>query len=312
MVSKDDILRAAERIKDYVHHTPVFTSNSLNALIGASLFFKCENLQKVGAFKMRGAMNAVLSLAPAERKKGVATHSSGNHAQALALAAKLTQTTAYIVMPENSPAVKVNAVKGYGAEITFCKPTLSARESTLNLIIEKTGAVFVPPYNDYHIICGQATAGKELIEEVPGLDYIIAPVGGGGLVSGTALASHYFSPKMKVIAAEPEGANDAYLSFLQGKIVPSENPDTIADGLLTSLGDLNFEIIKKYVDHIDLVNDHAIIEAMQLIFERLKLVAEPSGAVSFALAMKKRKELQGKKIGIIISGGNVDLKKLPF
>ena len=312
MIRKQDITETAERIKSYIHRTPVFKSNSLNNLTGASLFFKCENLQKVGAFKMRGATNAVLSLSPYKRNKGVATHSSGNHAQALALAAKLTNTKAYIVMPSNAPVVKVDAVKGYGAEITFCEPTLASREATLARIVEKTEAVFIPPYNDHRIICGQATAAKELIEQYKDLDYIFAPVGGGGLLSGTALAAHYFSPTTKVIGAEPEGANDAYLSFLEGKLIPSNNPQTIADGLLTSLGEINFEIIKKYVSEIGLVTDKQIIGAMRLIWERMKLVVEPSGAVSFALVLKKSNELEGKKIGIIISGGNINLSSLPF
>ena len=301
------IEQAADRIKSLVHRTPVFTSTAIDEIAGCKLYFKCENLQKVGAFKMRGATNAVLCLTEEQRKKGVATHSSGNHAQALALAAKLTGSQAFIVMPENAPRVKVAAVQGYGAEITFCEPTLQARESTLEKVVAKTGATFIHPYNDLRIIAGQATAALEMLTDLPELDCLIAPVGGGGLVSGTALATHYLKPGCKVIAAEPEGANDAWLSFQKGEIVPSNNPKTIADGLLTSLGSLTFPIIKKYVEEIITVDDGTITCAMQLIWERLKLVTEPSGAVPVAAILNNPQKFKYKKVGIIISGGNVDL-----
>jgi len=301
------IMQAAQRIATYIHHTPVVTSKSINEIAGCELFFKCENLQKVGAFKMRGATNAVLSLTDEQRNKGVATHSSGNHAQALALAAKLTGTKAYIVMPENAPKVKVEAVKGYGAEITFCEPTLQARETTLEAVVEKTGASFIHPYNDMRIIAGQATAALELHEEIADLDVLVAPVGGGGLLSGSALSTHYLKPACKVLAAEPEGANDAWQSLQKGGIVPSSQPKTIADGLLTSLGSLTFPIIQKYVEDILTVDDGTITCAMQLIWERMKLVVEPSGAVPLAVILNHPQKFQKKKVGVIISGGNVDL-----
>ncbi|MFW5760475.1 MAG: pyridoxal-phosphate dependent enzyme, partial [Cyclobacteriaceae bacterium] len=289
--------------------TPVITSGTINEIAGCQLYFKCENLQKVGAFKMRGATNAVLSLSDEQLQKGVATHSSGNHAQALALAAKLTGTKAYIVMPENAPQVKIAAVKGYGAEITFCEPSLQARESTLEKIVADTGATFIHPYNDPFIIAGQATAALELHEEVEDLDVLIAPVGGGGLLSGTALATHYLKPECKIIAAEPEGANDAWQSFQKGEIVPSTKPNTIADGLLTSLGSLTFPIIQKHVEEIITVDDGTITCAMQLIWERMKLVVEPSGAVPLAAILHQAQKFKQLKVGIIISGGNVDLNR---
>ena len=244
------IQQAAERIQPYVHRTPVFTCESLNQMVRAKLFFKCENFQKVGAFKFRGATNTVFSLSAAELKQGVATHSSGNHAAALALAAKMRNSKAFIVMPHTAPIVKINAVAGYGAEIIFCEPTLQAREETLQQVIEKTGAVFVHPYNDLRVIAGQGTAALELLADAPPLDFILAPVGGGGLLSGTAISAKNISPKIKVIATEPAGANDAFRSFQAGKIFPSVNPQTIADGLLTALGTVTFAVIQKYVDEI--------------------------------------------------------------
>ena len=307
-----DIHRAAERIKPYAHRTPVLTCESLNQLVEAQLFFKCENLQKVGAFKFRGACNTVFSLAEHEVRRGVATHSSGNHAAALALAAQKRGARAYIVMPNNAPAVKKAAVKGYGGNITFCEPTLAARESTLAKIVEETGAVFVHPYNDARIIAGQGTAALELLEEVPDLEVVMAPVGGGGLLSGTAIAVSGLSPKTKVIAAEPEGADDAYRSLQAGKIIPSINPRTIADGLLTSLGDLTFAIIRKHVHEIVTVSEPAIIAAMRHIWERMKIIVEPSAAVPLGALLEKKIDLRGKRIGVIFSGGNVDLEKLPW
>jgi len=309
--TSEDILQAANRIDTYAHKTPVITSQSLNRRIQASLFFKCENFQKVGAFKFRGACNAVFSLSNEEAAKGVATHSSGNHAQALALAAKTRDIPAYIVMPSNAPQVKVNAVKGYGAEITFCEPTLQAREQTLNQVVERTGAYFIHPYNDYRIITGQATAALELLEEITDLDVIIAPVGGGGLLSGTALSAHYFTDGVKVIGAEPAGADDAFRSLQENHIIPSINPNTIADGLLTSLGDKTFPIVRDYVDQIIPVQERSIALAMKLLWEQLKVVVEPSAAVPLAVLLESGVKFSGQRIGIILSGGNLDLNKLP-
>lgn len=310
--SREDILEASKRIQAYIHRTPVLTSTAIDLLAEAQLFFKCENFQKAGAFKSRGAMNAVLSLDAYDIKQGVATHSSGNHAAALARAAMLRHIPAYIVMPENSSKVKVAAVKSYGGRITFCKPTLEAREEKLNEVLNETNAFEIHPYNNYSIISGQATAALELIEEQPGLDVIVAPVGGGGLLSGTALSTHFFSPTTKVIAAEPVGADDAYQSFYQKKIVLSIHPDTIADGLRTSLGSLTYPIIRRLVNDIVTVNDHATVEAMKLVWERMKIIIEPSSAVALAMVLKHKHRFTGQKIGIIISGGNVDLMHLPW
>lgn len=288
-------------------------SRQLNELTGAKIYFKCENMQKVGAFKMRGAANAIFALKPEERQKGVATHSSGNHAQALALAARLAGIKAYIVMPRTAPKVKVAAVEGYGAEIIFCEPNLQARESTLQEVVARTGATFVHPYNDERVIVGQATAAKELFEQVKSpLDIVLTPVGGGGLLSGTVLSARCFSPATKVWGGEPEGADDAYRSLKEGILIPQTGPNTLADGLLTSLGDKTFAIISKGVEQIITVTDEEIIEAMRFLWERMKLVVEPSGAVPLAAALKERVVLEGKQVGIIISGGNVDLGKLPF
>lgn len=309
---KKDIIDASFRIKNYIHRTPVLTSDLINQIFDCELFFKCENFQKVGAFKSRGAINATLSLSKDEVKNGVCTHSSGNHAQALARAAKLFNINAYIVMPKNAPDVKVAAVKQYGGDITFCEPTLEARESTLKKIILKTGANEIHPYNDYRIICGQATAAMEFFEDIPNLNKIIVPVGGGGLLSGTALSTRYFSSKTKIIAAEPEMANDAFRSFYEGNFIPSINPKTIADGLLTSLGSLTYPIILKHVDQIITANEKNIIEAMRIIWERMKLIVEPSSAVPLAALIENKIDIKGQKIGIILSGGNVDLAKLPW
>jgi threonine dehydratase len=273
---------------------------------------KCENLQKVGAFKFRGACNAVFSLTDEEAARGVATHSSGNHAQALALAAKLRGIPAYIVMPENAPAVKKAAVAGYGGQITFCEPTLEARETTTAQVVEKTGATVIHPYNDYRVIAGQGTAALELLEEVPDLDVIIAPVGGGGLLSGTAIAAKGLSPNIRVIAAEPEMADDAYRSLQAGHIIPSENPKTIADGLLTSLGDKTFPIILQHVEGTVTVSETAILESMKFIWERAKIIIEPSAAVPVGLLWERKIDLSGLRVGVILSGGNVDLEKLPW
>jgi threonine dehydratase len=303
---------AAERIRPYIHRTPVLTSASLDRLTGARVMLKCENLQKVGAFKIRGATNAVYALSESEAARGVATHSSGNHAQALALAARLRGIPAYIVMPDNAPAVKKAAVNGYGGRISYCVPNQEVREKTLNRILSETGAVMVHPYNNPLVIAGQGTAALELLEEHPDLEVLIAPVGGGGLLSGTALAATGISPGIRVIGAEPEMADDAYRSLQAGKIMPSINPQTIADGLLTSLGDLTFPIIRDQVEQIVTVSEKAIIEGMRLIWERTKLIIEPSSAVPIGLLLEKKIDLSGLRVGVIISGGNVDLERLPW
>lgn len=308
----DDIKEAHERIKPFIHQTPVLTSTSINALAGCEIYFKCENFQKIGAFKARGGMNAVLSLSKEEQEKGITTHSSGNHAQAIALAAKTVGTKAYIVMPSNAPIIKKNGVKALDGEIIECEPTLEARESTVQQVIDRTGATFVHPFNNYDVIAGQATTTVELIAEIPNLEIIMAPVGGGGLLSGTALATHYLLPDAEVIAGEPEGAADAILSFKSGKIEKAPYIKTIADGLMTNLGDKTLEIIRMYVKDIIVVSDEEIIAAMRLIWERLKIVIEPSCAVPFAALLKQKERFAGKKVGIILTGGNVDLEKLPF
>jgi threonine dehydratase len=309
-ITRQDIIGAHERIKPFIHKPPVLTSKTLNQISGAQVFFKCENLQKIGAFKIRGGMNAVLSLPEAKRRKGIATHSSGNHAQAIAFAAKEVAAKAFIVMPNNSPQVKVDAVKGYGAEIFFCEPNQQARETLLQEIVDKTGAEFIHPYNNYDVIAGQATCAKELIEENSSLDFIITPVGGGGLLSGTLLSAHYFSPSTVVYAGEPEGAADAVLSIRNNKIEKAPYVKTIADGLLTTLGDKTFLIIKQYVKDILTVSDEEIINAMRLVYERMKLVVEPSGVVPLAALLKNKDLFEGKRVGVIFSGGNVELKKL--
>jgi threonine dehydratase len=307
-----DIQVAAYRIEKLIHRTPVQSSSFINDMIGGELFFKCENLQKVGAFKFRGAMNAVLSLSEDDAINGVATHSSGNHAQALALAARNRGIPAYIVMPKNSPKVKVDAVKGYGAQITFCEPTLESREYTLDRIVVKTGATFIHPYNDPRIIAGQGTAALELLDDIDDLDLVMTPVGGGGLLSGTAIAVKSVSPDTRVIAAEPVNADDAYRSFRKKELIPSKDPVTIADGLKTSLGDLTFPIILENVDDIITVSENGIITAMRTIWERMKLIVEPSAAVPLGALMEKKLDVKGMRIGIILSGGNVDLEILPW
>ena len=306
----DDVLEAADRIEGIAHRTPVMRCGSIDSLVGARLFFKCENFQKVGAFKFRGATNAVRSLSEHDAKRGVATHSSGNHAAALALAASQRGIAAHIVMPDNAPAVKKAAVAGYGAIIVYCEPTLEARESALARVVEETGATFVHPYDDARIIAGQGTAALELLKEHPDLDVVMAPVGGGGLLAGTTLAVHGRS-KAKVIAAEPAGADDAFRSLRAGHIVPSVNPVTVADGLLTSLGQLNFAIIQAGVERIVTVQEASIIEALWLVLERAKLVIEPSSAVPLAALLEGMLDVRGQKIGIVLSGGNVALNDIP-
>lgn len=307
-----DVHAAAARISAYAHRTPVLTCRSMNDLLGAEVVWKCENFQKVGAFKFRGACNAVFSLTDAEAQRGVATHSSGNHAAAVALAARLRGIPAHIVMPDNAPAVKKAAVAGYGGTMVYCAPTLAAREETTAQVVQATGATFIHPYNDARVIAGQGTAALELLTEVADLDVIMAPVGGGGLLSGTALVTAALAPATQVIAAEPEAADDAYRSLQAGTILPALDPHTIADGLRTSLGPLTFAIIQRHVQQIVTVSEAAIIAGMRHIWERMKIVVEPSAAVPVGALLEKRLDLTGKRIGVILSGGNVDLAHLPW
>jgi threonine dehydratase len=285
------------------------TCKSINELYGLDLYFKCENFQKIGAFKIRGGMNASLQLTKAQLEKGVATHSSGNHAQALAFASKMLGIKAYIVMPESSPQVKVNAVRGYGAEVTICASNQAARESTLQDIVDKTGATFIHPYDNDEVITGQATCVKEIIEAMPDIDIVVTPVGGGGLLSGTCLGAHYFKPGLKVYAGEPEGAADAVLSIQSGKVEKAPFVNTIADGLLTTLSERTLEIIQAHVADILLVSEDEIKAALRLVYERMKIIIEPSCAVPLAAVLKNADLFKGKKVGIILTGGNVDLSK---
>jgi len=308
----NEIREAARRIKPFVHRTPVLTCDALNRMCEAKIFFKCENFQKAGAFKIRGATNAVFSLGDAEASRGVATHSSGNHAAALALAARWRGIKAYVVMPETAPQIKKDAVAGYGAEILFCEPTQTAREKGLAEVVDRTGATFIHSYNDSRVISGQGTAALELCEEIPDCDVVITPLGGGGLLSGTATAVSATSPNILVYGAEPEAADDAYRSFHAGRIIPADYPDTIADGLRMSLGDLTFSIIRKHVKDIVTVSEKGIIRAMRHIWERMKIVVEPSSAVTLAALLAEPATFSGKRIGVILSGGNVDLSRLPW
>ena len=312
ILTLDDIRSAAKRIAAQIHRTPILTCQALNQLSSVELFFKCENFQKIGAFKIRGATNAVLQLSDAEAAHGVATHSSGNHAAALALAARNRGIPVYVVMPENAPAIKQAAVAGYGAEIIHCAANLSARETTLAEVIKRTNAVFIPPYDYEPVIAGQGTCALELCEDMPKLDVVIAPVGGGGLLSGTAIAVKALHPGTQVLGAEPLAADDAYRSLQAGKIIPPDNPDTIADGLRTALGELTFPIIQQCVDEIITVSEDEIVSAMRQIWERMKIIVEPSAAVAFAALLSQSERLIGQRIGIILSGGNVDLDHLPW
>ncbi len=305
-----DVLAAAERIAPHVHKTPTFHSRQIDEWIEARVALKAENLQRVGAFKMRGAMNAVMQLGEAVAASGVAAHSSGNHAQALALAARLRGIPARIVMPSDAPGVKKDAVAGYGADIIECEPTQAAREATVAAVVASTGATEVHPYDNNHIIAGAGTAALELLGAVPELDAIIAPVGGGGLLSGTSLATHGVDPSVRVIGAEPLGADDAARSLATGELLPQENPQTIADGLRTGLSERTFAIISSHVDRIATVTESEIVEAMRFIWTRTKLIIEPSAAVAVAAARKL--DLADRRIGIILSGGNVDLDALPW
>lgn len=307
-----DVVKAQALISAYVHRTPVMSAESIDRLTGSRLFFKCENFQKVGAFKFRGACNAVFSLTDEEAARGVATHSSGNHAAALALAARMRGIPAYIVMPRSAPGIKKVAVAGYGGNITLCEPTLQARESTLAQVVARTGAAEIHPYDNFRVIAGQGTAAKELIEDTGDLDIVMTPVGGGGLLSGSALSAKAMLPGCRVIAAEPAGADDAYRSFHAKTIIPSENPRTIADGLLTSLGKRNFAVIMEHVDDIVTVSEENIVKAMRMIWERMKIIIEPSSAVPLGAILEHPSLFAGKKTGIILSGGNLDLDHLPF
>ena len=308
-ITKAAIEAAANRIAPYIHNTPIMTCKSINELYGLDLYFKCENFQKIGAFKIRGGMNASLQLTKEQLEKGVATHSSGNHAQALAFAAKMLGIKAYIVMPESSPQVKVNAVKGYGAEVTICASNQAARESTLEAIVERTGATFIHPYDNDEVITGQATCVKEIIDAIPDIEIVVTPVGGGGLLSGTCLGAHYFKPGLKVYAGEPEGAADAVLSIQSGKVEKAPFVNTIADGLMTTLSERTLEIIKTHVADVILVSEDEIKATLRLVYERMKIIIEPSCAVPLAAVLKNADLFKGKKVGIILTGGNVDLSK---
>ena len=312
--SIEDVRSAAKRIKGVGHRTPVLTSKTLDHLAGRKLFFKCENFQKVGAFKFRGGWNAVSMLSDGEAEKGVCTHSSGNHAQAVAYSAQKRGIPAYIVMPNNSPDVKLNAGKGYGANVTLCEPTLEARRTTLDGIAKKTGAAVIHPFNNPNVIARQGTAVLELIEEIGELDAVIAPIGGGGLMSGPCITTRSLLPNARLFGAEPKGADDAYRSLKEGKMLPQENPNTICDGLLTSMGENTWKILKDHLNDIYTVSDDEVIKAMKLIWERMKIIVEPSCATPVAVVMGTEfKQLKGiEKIGIILTGGNIDLSKLPF
>ena len=307
-----DIQETHDAIRPYIHRTPVLTCKSIDEMTGAKLFFKCENFQKIGAFKMRGAINAALRLSPEARNKGLATHSSGNHAQAVSLSAKTLGVPAYIVMPEDAPQIKIEATRGYGAHITFCKPNIESRTQTLKEVVAKVGATFIHPFNNYDVIAGQATAAKELTEDTPGLEVLLTPIGGGGLFCGSALVAKYATPQIEIIGAEPQEVDDAYRSFKQGKITTNATINTIADGLRTNLGDKTFDIITRYADDILTVSESSIVAAMRIVWERMKIVIEPSCAVPVAAVLNNPERFRGKKVGIILTGGNVDLAKLPF
>src|SRR5256885_3879648 len=308
-----DTIRAAhERIRPYIHRTPVLTNSWLNDACRASLFFKCENFQKVGAFKARGATNAVFALDDETARRGVATHSSGNHGAAVARAAKLRGIPAHIVMPSNSAKVKLRAVESYGARVVFCEPTEQARETTCADVIAQTGATLIHSFENLDVIAGQGTAAVEFLEDVPDLDLVMCPIGGGGLLAGTALAAKSMRPNIKVIAVEPENADDAAQSFREGRVIHTEKKFTIADGLRTNVGEPNFAIIRRYVDDIVTVSEEAIISAMRTIWETMKIVIEPSAAVPYGAILERAIGVNGKRVGIILTGGNVDLDALPW
>lgn len=308
----DDVLAAHDRIKPHIHLTPVLTSRMMNELTGAELFFKCENLQKAGAFKARGASNAVFSLTDAQAAKGVATHSSGNHGTCLSYAAGRRGIPCTVVMPRTAPQAKKDAVKGYGGRVVECEPSTTSREAVFAEVVKETGAEFVHPYNDHRVIAGQATCSKELIEQVSGLDAVVAPIGGGGMVSGTCLTLSRLAPQVKIYAAEPEQADDAYRSFKAGHIIADDAPNTIADGLKVPLKELTWHFVRNHVTDILTASEDEIIEAMKLTWKRMKIVMEPSCAVPLATIIKNKHVFAGKRVGVIITGGNVDLDKLPW
>ena len=310
--SLDDIQVAARRIAPFIHRTPVMTCGMLDAMAGARLYFKCENLQKTGSFKIRGATNAVLQLSPAEAARGVVTQSSGNHAAAVSKAAAARGIAAHIVMPKNAPAVKCKAVEGYGGVITFCEPTVESRDAKMKQLLEETGGVLVHPYNDRRVIAGQGTATLELLEDVPELDVLLVPVSGGGLLSGNAIAATSMRPSVRVIGCEPANADDAFRSLKSGHLEKNVTTDTIADGLRAQLCDLTFGIIRERVDEIIRVSEQEIVEAMRLVWERMKILIEPSSAVAVAPAIARSIRADGKRVGILLSGGNVELGSLPF
>ena len=310
--NKEDIIESHSRISKWIHRTPILQSSSINKIAGAEIYFKCENFQKIGEFKMRGALNAVMSTKKQNLKKGFVTHSSGNHAQAVALSSNIANTKAYIVMPKGPPKMKIKAVRGYGAEVTLCENNEDSRVRTCNKIIKETGANFIHPFDNDDVILGQSTCAKEIYEELPDLDYIISPVGGGGLASGTILSTKFFSENTKVVLAEPQKANDAYESFINKRLIPVSNPNTIADGLKTSLSEKTFKIILDGTDQIVTIEEEELVNSMKLIWERLKIVCEPSCSLPLAAVLKNKKKFKGKKIGLILTGGNVDVNNLPF
>lgn len=308
----NDVCAAHERIAPYVHRTPVLTSSYLNGLSGAELFFKCENFQKAGAFKVRGACNAVFGLSEADARRGVATHSSGNHALSLTYAAGRRGIKATVVMPETAPKAKMDAVRGYGGEVITCAPSTEARERTLEALVERTGAEFVHPYNDHRVIAGQGTCARELLDEAGELDAVVAPIGGGGMISGTCLTLASLAPTTKIFAAEPKNADDAFRSFKAGRIIEDDAPQTVADGLKVSLRERTFHFVSTYVSDILLVSEEEIVAAMRLVWQRMKIVIEPSSAVAVAAVLKNPGLFAGRRVGVILTGGNVDLDKLPW
>jgi len=306
-----DMLVAHERIKPHIHRTPVLTSRFINELTGAELFFKCENLQKAGAFKARGASNAVFGLTDEQAAKGVATHSSGNHGTCLSYAAGRRGIPCTVVMPRTAPQAKKDAVRGYGGRVVECEPSTSSREAVFAEVVAETGAEFVHPYNDHRVIAGQGTCSKELIEQVEGLDAVVAPIGGGGMVSGTCLTLSNLAPGVKVYAAEPLQADDAARSFKAGHIIADDAPETVADGLKVPLKELTWHFVRNHVTDILTATEDEIVEAMKLIWKRLKIVMEPSSAVPLATILKNPRVFAGRRVGVIVTGGNVDLDKLP-
>ena len=308
----DDVLAAHERIRPHVHETPVFTSSTFNRLTGAELFFKCENFQKAGVFKARGASNAVFSLSDEQAEKGVATHSSGNHGLSLSYAAGRRGIPCTVVMPRTAPEAKKEAVRGYGGTVVECEPSTSSREAVFAEVVASTGAEFVHPYNDPRVIAGQGTCSRELMAQVEGLDAVIAPIGGGGMVSGTCLTLSNIAPEVEIYAAEPKQADDAYRSFKAGHIIADDAPVTVADGLKVPLKELTWHFVSNFVTDILLAEEQEIIDAMYLIWQRMKIVVEPSSAVTLATIFKNKERFAGKRVGVILTGGNVDLKKLPW